>query len=86
MTEVKDLATDWFSMEVSNTINQEMMIDLKMREPKLIAKSRDQRACSKLQANYLIVFILNNHCFKIYPTEIIKNDCKGAKYQRVFDT
>ena len=32
-------------MEGSNNINKKQMIDLKLIEPKLIARNRDQRGC-----------------------------------------
>ena len=41
-------------MEGSNNINKKQMIDLKLIEPKLIARNRDQRGCQKLKTSYLL--------------------------------
>ena len=41
-------------MEGSDNIKKKQMIDLKLIEPKLIARNRDQKGCQKLKTNYLL--------------------------------
>ena len=68
MTEVlaEDLASDTLSLEQSNTVNKQQMNSLKSSEPKLIARNSDQSGWSKLKADDLIDFVLNNHYFELY--------------------
>ena len=68
MTEVlaEDLASDTLSLEQSNTVNKQQMNGLKSSEPKLIARNSDQSGWSKLKADDLIDFVLNNHYFELY--------------------
>ena len=69
MTEVKDLASDTLSLEQSNTVNKEQMNDFKLSDSKLIARNSDQSSWSKLKADDLIDFVLNNHYFELYIKE-----------------
>ena len=45
MTKFTNFGGVWLSTEGSNNINRKQMIDLKLIEPKLIARNRDQRGC-----------------------------------------
>ena len=59
------------------------MIDLKLREQKLIHRNIKE----KLKTSDLINFILNNRCFRMFPkknNKNIKNACQGTKYYREF--
>lgn len=69
MTEVEDLASDTLLLEQSNIVNKQQMNDLKLSDSKLIARNRDQNSWSKLKADDLIDFVLNNHYFEFYIKE-----------------
>lgn len=69
MTEVEDLASDTLLLEQSNIVNKQQMNDLKLSDSKLIARNRDQSSWSKLKADDLIDFVLNNHYFEFYIKE-----------------
>lgn len=69
MTEVEDLASDTLLLEQSNIVNKQQMNDLKLSDSKLIARNRYQNSWSKLKADDLIDFVLNNHYFEFYIKE-----------------
>lgn len=69
MTEVEDLTSDTLLLEQSNIVNKQQMNDLKLSDSKLIARNRDQNSWSKLKADDLIDFVLNNHYFEFYIKE-----------------